>query len=344
MRVTYSRSKPPPAVQSPTAEPATPETSHEAGSAWDVDAFMVYLADVRRVSDRTVEAYSRDLIDFAEFLAHLWTEARAYDWRSVDQRVIRKYLAHLNRKAFQKSTVARKLSAVRTLFKYLVHEGVVEHNPAELVMAPKKPAHLPEVLHDYELEALLTSPDTATPAGARNQALLEMLYATGMRLSELHSLDVSQVDLSTREMRIVGKRNKERSVFYGEPAAESVRHYLAMARPLLAANRRGEGLEPALFLNRMGTRLSKRGIARAVRKHVLEAAIAHRISPHSLRHTFATHLLDNGADLRAIQELLGHKSLSTTGIYTHVTAERLRQSYEQAHPLAEPRAEAGGPH
>jgi integrase/recombinase XerC len=306
----------------------------DAGRSWNVDGFLRYLTEVRKVSLHTAEAYAKDLVDFAEFLAHLWGEDRAYDWAEVDYAVVRRYLAHLSRETFAKATISRKLSALRALFRYLVDEGIVAHNPAELASAPKLPAHLPEIMHDYELEELLASPDPNTPAGSRDRALLELFYATGMRVAEVHRLDVAHLTGEPRRLRVIGKRDKERIVFYGEPAADALRDYLAHGRPALLAKRRGAGEEQALLLNRNGGRLSVRGIQRVVEKHVLKTATAHRISPHALRHSFATHLLDNGADLRAIQELLGHENLETTGIYTHVTAERLRQSYEQAHPLA----------
>lgn len=317
----------------PRAGDAEDASEQAPGRAWNLDAFMAYLANVRRVSAHTAEAYARDLVDFTDFLAHLWGDARAYDWAAVDYALIRRYLVHLNRQEYAKTTISRKLSALRTLFRYLVDEGVVERNPAELAASPKRSAHLPEVLHEYELEALLAAPDPGLPDGSRDRAMLELFYATGMRLAELHSLDVAAIDFVNRQIRVIGKRNKERIVYFGEPAAEALREYIEGARPVLLTRRRGTGEEPALFLNSRGGRLSMRGIARRVQKHVLDAATAHRISPHALRHTFATHLLDNGADLRAIQELLGHENLATTGIYTHVTAERLRASYEQAHPL-----------
>lgn len=309
-------------------------SSGASGSAWNVDGFLRYLTHVRRVSPLTAEAYARDVADFSDFLAHLWGEPRAYDWTHVDYPLVRRYLAHLNRKVFAKPTLSRKLSALRALFRYLVDEGIVEHNPAALASSPRQSHHLPEILHDYELAELLAAPDPSTPDGTRDRALLELFYATGMRLSEVHGLDLDQVDFVERQIRVIGKRNKERIVFFGDPAAEALENYVDYGRQVLLARRKGEGSEPALFLNRSGGRLSTRGIARVVDKHVLHTASAHRISPHALRHTFATHLLDNGADLRAIQELLGHESLATTGIYTHVTAERLRSSYEQAHPLS----------
>ncbi len=309
------------------------------GAAWHVDTFLRYLTDVRRVSSHTAEAYSRDLADFSDFLARVWGPDRAHDWAATDYATVRRFLAHLNRKSYQKSTIARKLSALRMLFRYLVDEGLVAHNPAALTASPRRSAHLPEIVHDYELAELLSSPDPATPAGARDAALLELFYATGLRLAEVQGLDVTQLDMAGRSIRVIGKRLKERQVLFGQPAADALDRYLGSARPALLAARVGADEEPAVFLNRQGTRLSRRGIARVVEKHVLRTASAHRISPHALRHTFATHLLDNGADLRAIQELLGHESLATTGIYTHVTAERLRHSYEQAHPLAQDEAD-----
>jgi integrase/recombinase XerC len=298
-----------------------------------VDGFLRYLTGVRRLSEHTAEAYARDIADFCDFLAHLWGEQRAYDWAAADHGVVRRYLAHLNRRALQKSTISRKLSALRALFRYLIDEGLLDHNPAELTGSLRSATRLPEIVHDYELAELLASPDPDTPAGARDRALLELLYATGLRVSELHALDVPHVLAGDRTLRVTGKRDKERVVFYGEPAARALHVYLEGAREELLRRRRSEGPQTALFLNRSGGRLSVRGIQRIVEKHMLKTASAHRISPHTLRHSFATHLLDNGADLRAIQELLGHENLETTGIYTHVSAERLRHSYEAAHPL-----------
>lgn len=301
---------------------------------WDLDRFLRYLTDVRRVSPHTAEAYAKDLVGFADFLAYLFGEAGAFSWGSVDHTVVRRYVAHLTRQAYGKRTISRKLSALRTLFRFLVAEGVVGHNAAELATTPKLPVDLPEVVHDYELRDLLASPDPGTPAGSRDRALLELLYATGLRLAEIWALSVADLEDPGRRIQVVGKRLKERIVFYGEPAAAALAQYLEAGRPQLLSRRRGAEPEPAVFLNRGGGRLSRRGIQRIVERHVLRTATAHRISPHSLRHSFATHLLDNGADLRAIQELLGHESLDTTAIYTHVTAERLRHSYEKAHPLA----------
>lgn len=307
------------------------------GGIQDLDGFMDYLVHVRHVSPNTAEAYARDLLDFTAFLEHRWGTGRSCDWAAVDYPVVRGFLAHLGRQAFEKSTVARKLSALRALFRYLVATGKSQLNPAALAASPKRAAHLPEVLHDYELAALLETPDTQTPLGLRDRAILELFYATGVRLAELHALNLDDPRFESRSIRVLGKRKKERLVFFGEPAEDALRAYLHSSRPVLLSARRGEGVEPALFLNRLGGRLSREGIARRVRAHVLDAAVMHRISPHALRHTFATHLLDNGADLRAIQELLGHENLATTGIYTHVSAERLRRSYNQAHPLADRR-------
>ena len=315
--------------------PPSPADLPAAPGAWNLDAFLRYLTDGRRVSAHTAEAYSRDLSDFSQFLAHQWCEARACDWPAVDHALVRRFLAHLTRQAFAKTTISRKLSALRALFRFLIDEGVVTHNPALLTASPKQGRHLPEVMHDYEVRDLLESPDPATPDGSRDRALLELLYATGLRLSEVFGLSLPDFQDGERRLRVIGKRNKERVVFYGEPAADALREYLDAGRPALLRNHRGAETEAAVFLNRSGTRLSRRGIQRIVEKHVLRTASAHRISPHALRHTFATHLLDNGADLRAIQELLGHESLATTGIYTHVSAERLRESYHKAHPLAQ---------
>lgn len=319
-----------------TDEVASSDTLPAPGAAlhWDTDRFLRYLTAVRQVSPHTAEAYARDLLDFQEFLEQARPTAPARRWSEVDYATLRRFLAHLNRRAYQRSTIARKLSAVRALFRFLVDEGLMAHNPAELVAAPKRARHLPEYLHDYELDELLDAPDPDTPDGQRDRALLELLYATGMRLAEVHALNVESVDFERREIRVIGKRNKERVVLFGAAAAAALATYLQYGRPALLAHRRGEGQERALFLSRFGRRLSRSRIQGVVRKHVLRTASAPRISPHALRHTFATHMLDGGADLRALQELLGHASLETTGLYAHVTAERLRESVDRAHPLS----------
>ena len=305
--------------------------------AEQIDAFMDYMTGVRGVSANTAEAYAHDAVEFCDFLARLWGEEQAWNLGEVDYPVIRRYLAHLNRMEYARSTINRKLAALRALFRFLVDAGQIEHNPAASARAPKQSHKLPEVLYEYELERLLAAPDPSTPAGQRDRVILELLYATGMRVSELGALDATRLDMERREIRVIGKGNRERIVFFGRPAANAVRQYLAHGREILLRSSSDTEQDPALLLNPSGTRLSVRSIQNIVRKYVLQTAASAEVSPHSLRHSFATHLLDRGADLRSIQELLGHKNLGTTQIYTHVTTQRLKEAYHKAHPLA------GGP-
>ncbi len=299
-----------------------------------LDDFLRYLTSVRRLSPATAEAYAADVIQFADFLAAAYGEQHAFDWAAVDFRVVRRWIMHLRQARYAPASVARKLASLRSFFRFMVNNDLLEYNPAELVNTPARQRRLPEVLYTSEVERLLSSPDDSTPLGLRDRAILEFLYATGVRVSELVGLNLSDINLADRSARVLGKGNKQRVVFFGLPAAAALRRYIDEARPHLEARRPDGQPTDALFLNRFGGRLSVRGVQRLVHKHVLRAAVGTRVSPHVLRHSFATHLLDNGADLRAIQELLGHSSLATTQIYTHVSAERLRTSYFSAHPLA----------
>ena len=302
--------------------------------AEQIDAFMEYMTGVRGVSANTAEAYAHDAVQFVDFLGQLWGEEQAWNLGEVDYPAIRRYLAHLNRMEYARSTINRKLAALRALFRFLVDEGEIEQNPAAAAPTPKQAHKLPEVLYEYELEQLLAAPDTNVPAGQRDRVILELLYASGMRVSELAALDINDLDMDQRQIRVIGKGNRERIVFFGRPAASAVIHYLNHGRQVLLRKRADAETESALLLNPSGTRLSVRSIQNIVRKYVIQTAASANISPHSLRHSFATHLLDRGADLRSIQELLGHKNLGTTQIYTHVTTQRLKEVYAKAHPLA----------
>lgn len=299
-----------------------------------LDGFLRYCTDVRQLAPGTAEAYSKDVIQFADFLAEQWGEERAYDWASVDYRVIRRFLAHLARQKYDRSTIGRKLSALRSFFRYLLNEEAVTHNPAAVAPTPKRGETLPEYLYEDEMERLLSAPDEATPLGQRDRAILEMLYATGVRVSELVAMNVEDLEFRDGQIRVIGKGNRERIVLLGERAIAVVRRYIADGREKLLRDGQSPD-EHALFLNRTGGRLSVRGVQKRVNLHVLESAASSRITPHALRHTFATHLLDGGADLRSIQALLGHKSLGTVGIYTHLTTERMKKTYGAAHPLAD---------
>jgi integrase/recombinase XerC len=308
------------------------------GDAW-LDEYLRYLSAVRGLSARTAEAYALDVVQFVDFLGKDRGEAAAFDFGAVDFRAVRRYVAHMRRARYAAASVARKMAALRSFFRFLVNEGVLQHNPAQLIGMPAQGRKLPEVLYAGEMDALFEAPDADSPAGLRDRAILEFFYATGMRVSELAQLDFDDMDMAERQVLTRGKGDKERIVFFGLPALSALELYLAQGRPHLLRKAKMERAEPAVFLNRVGERLSVRGMQRLVEKYALQTALGQRVSPHVLRHTFATHLLDNGADLRSIQELLGHSSLATTQVYTHVSAERLRESYKMAHPLAQDDAE-----
>ncbi len=251
---------------------------------------------------------------------------------------LRRYLGLLRSQGRSSRTVARKLAALRSFFRHLCREGVLEENPAAVVSSPRLEKRLPRYLHVKEVEDLLRQPDSS-PLGLRDRAVLEMLYGTGARIAEIWALDVDDVDLEGEFVRLTGKRRKERLVPLGSCARSALSRYLREVRPMLlrAADRPGRSGSPgsrALFLNRRGGRLSVRGLRRLVDKYVRRLARERRVTPHALRHSFATHLLDNGADIRSVQEMLGHASLSTTQIYTHVSQARIRAVYRNAHPRA----------
>ena len=292
-----------------------------------LDSFLLHLQNERQVSPHTLDAYSRDIGLFLDFLQeHGYTDQA----RDVDARQVRHYLGAMRRQGLGPTTAARRLSALRTFFKYLKKQGAVEVNPAALVESARRERRLPEHLVDTEIRSLLQAPPHDTPAGLRDRAMLEMLYATGLRVSELAALDTDSLNHGAGQLRVRGKRGKERIVFVGGHAAGAVYEYIEKRRQQMLR----QTTEPAMFLNRSGGRISVRSIQRMVKKYIRQIALARDITPHSLRHTFATHLLEGGADLRTVQGLLGHSSLSTTQIYTHVTNERLKEVHAQTHPRA----------
>jgi len=300
--------------------------------AW-LDAFLKYLTDVRGVSFATAEAYAGDVNQFVDFLSETWGEERAYEWTAVDYRTLRSFLGHLTRLKYSKATVARKLAALRSFFRFLIQEGAVEQNPAAAAATPKQDRRLPNYLYEHEIAALIEAPDTTKPLGWRDRAILEVLYATGVRVSELVGMDLADLDLERREIRVIGKGNRERIVLLGERAVSALRSYLAEGRAQLL-RRSSAPDEAAVFVNNRGGRLSVRGVQQRLHKYVVEGAASERITPHAFRHSFATHLLDAGADLRSIQMLLGHRNLGTVETYTHVTTKRMKEVYRAAHPLA----------
>ncbi|WP_243370101.1 tyrosine recombinase XerC [Geotalea sp. SG265] len=288
-----------------------------------VDQFCRYLAVERNASSHTVAAYRSDLDFFLSFLAR--ERDAQLDVATIDHLLIRRYIASLYRD-HQKSTIGRKLAAIRALFKYLLRQGIVARNPAELVSTPKKEKKIPYHLTIDEVTALVEAPRQENLLSLRDRAILELLYSCGMRVSELTALSVEEVSMDERLVRVCGKGNKERIVPMGRKAHQALAAYLT-ARGNPAA-------EAPLILNVRGTRLTSRSVARIIDRHIIKIAAMKKISPHTLRHTFATHMLEGGADLRAIQELLGHASLSTTQKYTHVSIDRLMEVYDKAHPKA----------
>ena len=274
-----------------------------------LERFLTYLRAGRNASPYTVKNYGNDIGQFLDYCRAQGVSSLA----QVDRLLLREYLAEL-----------------RSFGDFLVREGVLERNPFRAVGAPRVPERLPRYLTVAELEALLAVPDTSTPLGLRDRAVVEVLYAAGLRVSELVGLDLAGVDLAQAQVRVVGKGSKERIGLLGRPAVKAVRAYLETGRPALL----GRQPTDALWLNHRGGRLTVRGVALMLEKAGISAGIRTPVSPHLLRHSFATHLLDGGADLRVVQELLGHASLATTQIYTHVSQSRAREVYMRAHPRA----------
>ena len=301
-----------------------------------------FLQHLRRrdMSPHTLAAYENDVATFLQHTAHIRQKSvELLDASEVDAFAIRAFLGELHRQRISASSSARKLSAIRTFVKFLRREDLLEDDPSTLVASPKVPETIPAHLSIAEMNRLLEMPDASHPLGRRDRAILELFYASGLRLSELVGLDLEDVNLSSRMVRVLGKGRKERLVPFNTSTAAAVRAYLkdraAFSGTVVAGGRKGRRAAQApLFLNYRGGRLSARSVDRLVRRYVAECGAKFGISPHALRHSFATHLLANGADLRAIQELLGHARLSTTQRYTHVNAQQLIDVYKKSHPRA----------
>jgi len=296
-----------------------------------IRSYLRHLHLDENCSPETLRAYASDLGDFDAFLEEEIGVGKEVGPKKVDRLAVRAFLGELHRRGSKRSTVARKLAAVRSLFRYLKRRGRISANPAASVATPRQERRLPRQLSVDEMTHLVETPDDSAPLGSRDRALLELLYATGVRVSELTSLDLDDLDLGEGMMRVLGKGRKERMVPVGSKAVAAVRTYLRWRGSL--EPRPGTGRD-ALFLNFRGTRLNVRSVRRILDRYIRICAIARKASPHTLRHSFATHLLDAGADLRSIQELLGHASLSTTQKYTHVSTERLLKTYGKTHPRA----------
>lgn len=286
-----------------------------------------HLLSIRQLATPTVRNYMNDLAAFMDFLAETGC---VDDVASPDRGQLRSYLAWLANRRYEKASISRKLTALRAFFGWMQETGRVESNETDMVSAPKQPRTLPYVVSEPEIERLLDAPDTSTTLGLRDRALLELVYASGMRVSEARSMDVTDVGLRARECRVFGKGSKQRIVLLGALAVKWLTEYINHSRPKLATRRSGD----AMFLNKLGGRLSERGIQSIVKKYALAAGLDVVFHTHILRHSFATHLLNGGADLRVVQDLLGHESPSTTQVYTHVSAEQARKVYLSAHPGA----------
>lgn len=294
-----------------------------------IDQFIEYLRAERHFSAHTARCYAADLDQFCKFLAPEGGLDAVLV--AVDGERVRDFLAHLHGKNYCKSTIARKLATLRSFYKFLARRGRIENNPVSGIRTPKQDKRLPKCLDIGEIERLFSQCDTTTVLGARDRSILETLYSTGIRVSELVALNISDVDLGSSVILVRGKGKKERVIPISPGAVRAILHYLDLRRSM--SNNPKHDPE-ALFINKHGQRLSTRSVRRKLDKYLLDAGLDLSVSPHTLRHSFATHMLQNGADLRSVQEMLGHQSLSTTQIYTHMTSEEVQEEYEKSHPRA----------
>lgn len=298
----------------------------------EIRLFLEYLGYERNCSAHTQDAYRRDLAQFERYLNS--SGGPFPSWEDVDHITIRDFLGELRIRGLSKSTVSRKLAAIRSFFRFLYLERYISKNPARLVRSPKLSRRHPDYLPEAEVERILEMPDQETRAGSRDRAILELLYGTGMRVGELVGLNLADMSLPQRLVKVRGKGRKERLIPFGRPAALAMEDYLIKRGEILRGTASASQPE-ALFLNLRGGRLTARSVQRLINSYVRESALALDVHPHLFRHSFATHLLNRGADLRSIQELLGHTNLSTTQKYTHVALEDLKRTYRKSHPRAQ---------
>ena len=295
-----------------------------------IDRFLSYMMVERGVSPNTVAAYRNDLGQLAEFVGERAPDSETRGWSAVDAHMIASYLLELHSRGYSDTTRARKVASAKSLFAFLIEEGVVDTDPMDNVSSPKLGRSLPDTLTVDEVDALLSAPTGDSPAADRDRAMLELLYASGIRVGELVSLNLDDISLDQGAIRCFGKGSKERMVPIHDRAADLLRAYLGRGRPALAKAQSGA----ALFLNSRGKRLSRQGFWLVLKRWAEQSGIRKRVTPHTLRHSFATHLLRGGAPLRHVQELLGHASITTTQVYTHLTSEHVRTEYAKAHPRA----------
>jgi integrase/recombinase XerC len=299
-----------------------------------VEAFLRHLSLERNYSPRTLASYEDDLRNFLEFLDRREEGAGAMSPTAIDRRILRAFLRELLGQGYAKRSIARKLACLRSFFRYLKKTGIVQASPMATIVSPKLDQRLPHFLDEDSMRRLMEQPDGATPEGIRDRAVLELLYSTGIRLSELIGLNLGDMEMGSGTIRVIGKGNKQRIVPFGRAAGRALEQYIAV-RPALTGNaRQGTSAADAVFLTVRGNRLNPKGVNLLVGKYISRVSEIEKKSPHVIRHTFATHMLDRGADLQAVKELLGHESLSTTQIYTHVSVDRLKSIYSRAHPKA----------
>lgn len=292
--------------------------------------FLIHLEIEKQASLHTIQNYRRDILQFWRFLKKNQVETK-----QISRATIRRFLFWLNQRGYSHSSVARKLSAIKSFLKFLSRTYNFDYTQLGHISTPKIQREIPTFLDQKETITLLTTPGFSAPAGVRDTAMLETLYATGLRVSELVKLNINDIAFSECLLRVQGKGNKKRFVPIGRPALDTIKKYLKVREETLRKKRTAFLLsEQALFLNARGERLTVRSVSRMIRGYANRCGFKRKITPHTLRHTFATHLLDAGCDLRSVQELLGHKSLSTTQIYTHLTTEQLKKVYQRAHPRA----------
>ena len=295
----------------------------------NLENFKSYILAEKNFSEHTAKAYCSDVLSFIIWLGDENCE-------NVNSAKIREYLHFIQKYNYKKTTTARKIASIRTFYKFLFREKKIESNPAENIISPKRPKSLPKFLSKEEVEDILNNINISTPAGYRNRAILELLWASGMRVSELSGLNFGNLNLENNEITVFGKGAKERIILITDRAKGYLEKYIELARPLIA---KGYTLEPIsdttpVFINKTGYRLQTRMIRNVINEIVEKIQLPKKVTPHMFRHSFATHLIENGADLRVVQELLGHASISNTQIYTHVSMQHMKEVYEEAHPRA----------
>jgi len=296
-----------------------------------VERFLTYLKVERNASDLTVKSYREDLTALTDYLAEA-RSGRCPEPGEVTAMELRGYVSALHEAGYAQTTIARRLASLRSFFRFGQREGWVANNPAKPLRNPRKPRRLPHFLSTEDIGRLLVAPSNGDPMGLRDRAILETMYSAGLRISETVGLDQSDLDFEAGILRVRGKGRKERLAPIGSYAVQALRRWLAVRR---VSPREPEGPQSPVFVNKFGRRLTTRSVARMLQKYLRITGLDSRTTPHSLRHSFATHLLDRGADIRSVQELLGHKSLVTTQIYTHVSTAGLREAYQRAHPRAQ---------